>query len=61
MTSIDPMSCDAVSEPGEGLADGIGMFMSFCVDAAGVTEGEAIGVGDGFAFCGAGIFMPGIS
>jgi len=58
----------------DGLTDGIGIFISFCGDGAGVTEGicipgmsfmglgegEAFGVGDGFA-CGAGIFMPGMS
>jgi len=62
---------------GEGLAPGIGIFISFCGDGAGVTEGagicipgmsfmglgegEAFGVGDGVVFCGAGIFMPGMS
>src|SRR5882724_1848581 len=74
---IPGMTFIPLMSPGEGLADGIGMFMSFGGDGAGVTEGagiclpgmsfmglgegEAFGVGDGFAFCGAGIFMPGIS
>lgn len=76
---IPPMSMPGICAIGlgEGLADGIGIFICICGDEAGVGdaagicipgmsfmglgEGEAFGVGDGFAFCGAGIFMPGIS
>ena len=75
MTSSDPVSGNSVWAPDEGLADGIGIFI--CGDGPGVGdavgicipgisfmglgEGEAFGVGDGFAFGGAGIFMPGMS
>src|SRR5262245_56731646 len=72
MTSIGPMSCDDILsisplEPGDGLAVGIGMFISCRREACGDGEGIAIfmfivsgegdGEGDGDA---GGIFIPGI-